>query len=265
MSSSYLSSLLLVLMLLGCDRSQPWTFRNGPSLMGGEPPTIRAEVYVGDCGACAPMGSRPYCERIAPGESGPQPTGLTEGQRYCFVGTALDAAGVAYGIGCVAETIGGGPIEITLAPIEPDTVIARVCSPPVVEFDAGPAFDAGPGMDAGVVVGVDAGPPLPDAGPPMDGGLSFGDPVTVRFIPRGPGAVYLRELPSRNDIGLPQPIREGRIRTLRGYVGYALEIDVEPDMGAVYLGIPGCGTSDPCSIQLDRSEDIVIPFATSGM
>lgn len=262
-SSSFRFS-LVVLALLGCDRSQPWTFRNGPSLGAEEPPAILAEVYAGDCGACAPMGSREYCAMLGPGESGPQPSGLADGATYCFVGTALDASGTAYGIGCEEQSVGGGSIEITLAPIEPDRVIARRCAPPQ-DFDAGPPFDAGPGMDAGVIVGLDAGPPPPDAGPPEDSGLSFGDPVTVRFVPRGPGAVYLRSLPERRNIGEPQPIREGRIRTLNAYVGFALEIDVEPDPGAVYLGIPGCGTRDPCPIQLDRTEDIVIPFATSGM
>lgn len=263
MSSSALgrAAACALLLLAGCDRSQPWRFRNGASIGDAPPPSILAEIYEGECGPCAPVGTRLYCETLEGTRAGARPDGLVDGEIYCFIGTALDEQGQAYGIGCETVQVGGGEIDITLAEIEPDRFIARRCPADVEPMDAGPPFDAGPGMDAGEVI-FDAGPPGQDAGPPMDGGLRFGDPVRVRFRPVGPGAVYLTVTQTGMPLGEPQPIREPTIRNVDAYVGFAVTIDPEPDADGVYLGIGGgCGTRDPCPIQFDRSEEIVIGFA----
>ncbi len=266
MSSSRPSDLALLALLValagGCDRSQPWTFRNGPTTGPERPPSILAEIYEGECGACEPRGARRYCETISGATAGARPDDLEDGATYCFVGTALDADGAAYAIGCDVVEVGqGGPIEVTLARIDAERVITRRCASDVA--DAGPPFDAGPGTDAGPLVGFDAGAPT-DAGPRQDGGLSVGDPVVVRFIPQGPGAVYLRRLPERTFLGTLQPFREPRIRVLEASVGFTLEIDAEPDSGATLVGITGaCGVTDPCAIRLTRSQDIYVRFATS--
>ncbi|RZO61316.1 MAG: hypothetical protein EVA89_12115 [Sandaracinaceae bacterium] len=264
---------LLLASAVGCEGTQPWQFRNGTGLDGTAPAQLIAEVYTGaECGfACAPPGERTYCEQLERGQRGTPPTGLVAGERYCFLGTALDEEGRAYAIGCTVAEVGGGPIEVTLSPIDEGRVIVRQCAPtPRVELDAGrmdsgTPFDAGPPPDAGA--DRDGGPPpdagpLLDAGPPRgDAGLPFGTPVVVHFEVFGPGAAWITEADTGRGIG-PQPLRPRTRLRLEAYVGFVLTIDAEADPDGTLTGIDGaCGTNDPCTIRLDRSEDIGIRFA----
>ncbi|MGE0791583.1 MAG: hypothetical protein AB7S26_38260 [Sandaracinaceae bacterium] len=227
----------------GCDRTQPWRFTNGASLGDAQPASIVAEVFEGDCGPCEPDGARRYCDVLAMGGTGAAPRDLVDGQTYCFVGTALDEAGTAYGVGCASARVGAGAIEVTLAAIEPDRFVARQCGPRI-DLDAG-AFDAGD-LDAG-------------AGG-SDAGLPVGTPVRVLYVPEGAGTVVFRDASGTPLIA--QAFRQPMRFQLDAYVGFVMQIDPMPDPGATYLGADGaCGTEDPCQVRLDRTEEIHIRFS----
>ncbi|MGE0791584.1 MAG: hypothetical protein AB7S26_38265 [Sandaracinaceae bacterium] len=264
---------LLALALLasasaGCDRRQPWEITNGSGLGPERPPLIIAEVYQGgQCGPCEPVGSRSYCAQITDEGRAPAPIGLQNGEGYCFMATALDAAGNAYGIGCQVAEAGAGPIRITLAPILPGRFIVPICEQGTsVGFDAsfpdaGPP-DAGP-PDAGPP-GLDAGPPR-DAGPGLDagpGGPPVGTPVNVRFSTVGDGAAYLFIHSTGQLLGeIPPAPGYGQ---LTAEVGDMMRIEAQPSAGSrlsnIYGG--GCGTQNPCVMRVSGSENVNVVFDT---
>lgn len=161
MTSEVRTCLALALLLGGgCRSEQPWVFQNGTGLPDEAPARIVAEVFEGgECGfACRPPGARVYCASVAANGQGPSPEGLDDGERYCFLGTAYDAAGQTLGVGCEVGTVGGAPITVTFAPSDEARQSACDLLP-----DGGAPFDAGPTpTDAGapsgpVVLTIEAG------------------------------------------------------------------------------------------------------------
>lgn len=118
-----------LLVLAGCGRDQPWSFRNGVGLDDAPPARILTEVYAGaECGIpCRPPGERVYCAEIDGASRGPAPRGLIDGERYCFVGTAFDASGGLISVGCEVATVGAGPITVTLSPSD-ELTRERACT-----------------------------------------------------------------------------------------------------------------------------------------
>ena len=245
--------LLALLTTAGCERRQEWTFYNGMRLDDSRPPTIVAEVFdQGECGfACQPPGDRVYCEELARDVMGPPPSGLTDGERYCFMGTALDEEGNAYAVGCAVAEVGGEPIHVPLSPIADGRVIHRTCQlGPIIDFDAGPpvSLDAGPRMDAGPG-GVDAGPPGFDAGPPrIDAGpgLPDGTPVRVTFDITGGGRVSFYDSSGRLMAG--RSFGNGSGLIVDAYVGFYCRAvwTVDPGYNLTTFELPGCSPTSPC-------------------
>ncbi len=256
------SAVVVVLSLWGCDRHQAWTFHNGSELDEARPPVLVAEVYTGgECGfACQPPGEQVYCEELGPGVQGNRPEGLAAGERYCFMGTALDESNNAYAIGCTVAVVGGEPIQVALSPIEDGRVLHRRCKPPPdIRFDAGMdagavGFDAGPGVDAG---GFDAGGPvLPDAGPAVD----YGRPVRVYFDVSGPGAAGIYDEAGRLMSG--GYLYDGHRLWVDAWVGFYARIEATPNAGSriTRIGVPECANASPCELLFVQNEVIDITF-----
>ncbi|MBX3271112.1 MAG: hypothetical protein KF729_12675 [Sandaracinaceae bacterium] len=263
--------LLCVLALAGCERRQAWTFQNGSELDEARPPLLVAEVYTGgECGfACQPPGQQVYCEELAGDARGSAPEGLRQGERYCFMGTALDAASEAYAIGCAVGTVGGEPIQVVLSPVEPGRVLRRRCQRPgpMVRFDAGladggldagpgfdagPAFDAGPGFDAG----FDAGTQIPaDAGPAVD----YSRPVRVYFEVSGSGTVGVFDSGGSLMGGW---LTNGHRLWVDAWVGFYARIEASPGGGqrVQRIGVPHCANASPCEFLFVQTETIPIVF-----
>lgn len=248
---------------LGCDRHQAWTFHNGTGLDEARPPTIVAEVYSGgECGfACQPPGEQVYCEELARGAQGDPPSDLRAGDRYCFMGTALDETNRAYAIGCAVAVVGGEPIDVALSPIEDGRVLHRRCQQgPDVRFDAGMmGFDAGVmGRDAGVMgsdagMGVDAGnPQLPDAGPEVD----YGRPVRVYFDVTGPGRVAVYDSDGSPMGGY---LYDGHRLWVDAWRGFYARIEAVPDSGSriQIIDVPHCANTSPCEFLFEINNDVV--------
>jgi len=255
--------LCALLATVGCDNDQAWTFHNGTGLDDARPPLIIAEVYSGgECGfACQPPGNRIYCSDVTGRGPAPAPTNLTDGERYCFMGTALDEAGDAYAVGCTVAEVGGDPIEVALSPIEDGRVIHRRCQLPMVMIDAGPGgFDAGPGpeLDAGPG-GFDAGPR--DAGVDAGPGLPQGTPVRVYFEIEGPGEVGIYDPDGRLMGG--EYLRGGWRLWVDAWVGFSVRIESRPNAGASLsrLDPPGCGLTSSCSFTFVDNATYVIGFS----
>ena len=206
-----------------------------------------------------------YCEELAAGARGSAPPDLQSGERYCFMGTALDERNQAYAIGCTVAVVGGEPIDVALSPIEDGRIIRRRCqSVPDVRFDAGvrmdagpgPTRDAGPGFDAGV--GVDAGPPpMPDAGP----AVNFRSPVRVYFEVSGPGQVGVFD--DDGDL-MGGYLYNGHRLWVDAWVGFYSRIEATPDPGAriTRIDVPHCGNMSPCEFLYAENEVIEIEFAS---
>jgi len=255
--------LCLLLVAGGCERDQPWTFHNGTGLDDERPPLIIAEVYSGgECGfACQPPGNRVYCADLAGRAEAPAPTNLMDGERYCFMGTAIDARGQAFAVGCTVAEVGGDPIDVALSPIEDGRVIIRQCElPPVVMIDGGPGgLDAGPGpADAGPG-GVDAGPR--DAGVDAGPGLPQGTPVRVYFDVEGPGQVSLYD--SDGSLIGGEPLQNGWRLWIDAWVGFYVRVESRPDPDAslTRLDPPGCGLATSCEFTFVDNATYVIAFS----
>ncbi|MCA9607897.1 MAG: hypothetical protein KC619_19945 [Myxococcales bacterium] len=257
----WVSAASALLCLLGCDRHQAWTFHNGAELDEARPPTIVAEVYGGgECGfACQPPGDQVYCEELGRGMQGEPPAGLRTGDRYCFMGTALDETNQAYAIGCAVAVVGGEPIDVALSPIEEGRVIHRRCRQgPSIRFDAGMdggavLVDAG-GLDAG---GLDAGPPLlPDAGPAVD----YGRPARVYFNVYGPGAVGVYDADGRLMGG--GYLYDRHQLWVDAWVGFYVRIEATPDAGSRLqsITVPECSNTSPCELLFATNQVIDITF-----
>ena len=260
-------ALSAALTALACAGEQPWTFRNGAGLDDAPPTAIVAEVHEGgECGfACQAPGRRVYCETIAGDATGPAPTELRHGERYCFIGTALDAAGTAYAIGCSVAEVGGRPIDIALSRIAEGRVVTRECQTrPRLMFDgAVPRVDAG-SMDAGSADAglVDAGPPPVDAGPPRsDAGLPYGTSVRVIFTVSGPGSMRVYDVDDAVLLA-GRLFVDREMLILDAYVGFRVRIEATPDSVGRFDRIGGpCGVRNPCTFELDRDEDITVYFS----
>lgn len=251
-----------LLSLLGCDRHQAWTFHNGAELDEAAPPVIVAEVYAGgECGfACQPPGDRVYCEELGPGARGTPPEGLRSGERYCFLGTALDETNRAYAIGCTVAVVGGEAIDVALSPIEAGRVIQRRCQQgPNIRFDGGMdggeiLVDAGGGVDAG---GFDAGPPvLPDAGPAVD----YQRRLTVYFNVYGPGRVGVFD--EDGNLMSGDYLYDRHRLWVEAWVGFYARIEATPNAGSRIqsIGVPECANTSPCEFLFVNNEEIDITF-----
>ncbi|MCB9594676.1 MAG: hypothetical protein H6719_18295 [Sandaracinaceae bacterium] len=222
----------------GCSSEQPWVFQNGTGLPDEAPARIVAEVYEGaECGfACRPPGRRVYCSSVSSGDRGPSPTGLSDGERYCFLGTAFDAAGDTIGVGCEVATVGGGPITITLSPSDEARQSACVDGPDASLPDAGPR----------------------DGGAPSDAGPPVGGPV-VLTIESGTGGGFLVQ----------------NVRTGRGWnVGSNVRFNLNTEVGNTYAIYPqvssgfrfdafeggGCGAFIPCELLMERDTLVRLSF-----
>ncbi|MBX3271113.1 MAG: hypothetical protein KF729_12680 [Sandaracinaceae bacterium] len=226
------SSLALALLAAGCSAEQPWEFRSGTGLPDEAPARLVAEVYEGaECGfACRPPGARVYCSTVAMGARGPAPSGLARGARYCFLGTAYDAAGRTIGVGCEVGTIGGDPITVTLAPS--DEARANQC-------------DADGGVPA-------------DAGPPPDGGVAPG-PVELTIL-AGPGGGFLvQNVATGRGWNVASGIRF--VLTTDPGTLYAIYPQVAAGHRFDRFEGGGCDVFIPCEIRVLASTTITLSFA----
>jgi len=173
---------------------------------------------------------------------GPAPTDLSDGQRYCFSGTAYDAAGQTIGVGCEVATVGAGPITVTLSPS--DETRAPACGEGI-DAGLGPQ-DAGVETDAGV--GVDAGQ---DPGPHL---------LTVETA--GNGGFFVQNVNSgRGWIVGSQPGRGVRFE-LRVTSGNTYQIHPSADDGYrfdLYAG-GGCDVFIPCEITVTRDVTVGLVY-----
>lgn len=247
----------------GCDRRQPWEITNGAGLGSSQPPQIVAEVYEGgECGPCEPTGDRVYCSSLTRGNDGPIPSGLRNGEPYCFMATALDEEGDAYAIGCQDAVAGDSPVRVVLAPIQPGRFVVPSCQDGPIVFVDGSFPDAGPGPDAGPR--MDGGPPSPDAGPPRDAGpppYPDGTVVRVTFAYEGSGSALIFEQSTGGFVGdIPQVPGYGQLTATVGED--VVRVEATPASGWELVEIRGGGCSDvsPCVIPITRPDSVRVVF-----
>jgi len=220
-------ALIALSLLAACSSEQAWEFRNGVELPPGEPDRIVATVHRGaDCGfACRPPGELLYCAEVGAGAQGPAPSNLSDGERYCFVGTAFDAAGELFGVGCQVATVGGGPITVTLAPS--DDVREDRCR----------------------VGGADAGAPGPDAGPGS---------LTLRVVSAGGGGFLVQNVRTGRGFDVPP----GVAFNLTVDPGSTYEIFPRVASGFRFDRFEGgaCDVFIPCRVTVNASTTIELFF-----
>ncbi|MCB9600145.1 MAG: hypothetical protein H6722_01905 [Sandaracinus sp.] len=198
--------LALVASLLagvGCSERVPWVFRPGDEV-DTTPTIVRAEVHpaeVCDRG-CAVQSSPLYCGLFVPPGPGPRPSGLSERETYCFVGTAFDETGVAFARGCAMGRIGDEvPVEVTLDPAvlaERPTCNPRDAGLPDSGMPMDGGFDAGP--PDGEILDAPVDVPEPDAGPgPFQLTVRTGSGGGMDVVLRLPGVIRTWDIPA--DVG----------------------------------------------------------------
>jgi hypothetical protein len=140
---------------LGCqanDRALEWEVVFGGEVDSQRAVRVETRIFRGGCGSDVEVYFAPV-EPLAP--MGAQPPRLSPGT-YGFDAIALDDACVAYGVGCVEQTLpldDGERITVTLSPTPVE--LAR-CEPAQCARGAcvGDVGDAGPDTDARVDTGV---------------------------------------------------------------------------------------------------------------
>lgn len=184
---------------LGCAERKPWVFRPGEGV-DTTPTLVRAEVHPAEVceRGCAVQTDPIYCGLFVPPGPGPVPSGLSESQTYCFVGTAFDETSVAFARGCALGRVAGdAPIEVELAP----AVLSErpTCSPRDAGLPDGGPFDAG--HDTGAPDGdLPDGPvdvPEVDAGPgPFQITVRTGSGGGLDVVLRLPGVIRTWDIPA---------------------------------------------------------------------
>ncbi|MEZ4247370.1 MAG: hypothetical protein R3B99_03915 [Polyangiales bacterium] len=192
-----------LLASVGCSERVPWVFRPGDEV-DTTPTIVRAEVHPADVceRGCAVQSSPLYCGLFVPPGPGPRPSGLSERETYCFVGTAFDETGVAFARGCAMGRIGDEvPVEVTLDPAvlsERPTCNPRDAGLPDSGMPMDGGFDAGP--PDGEILDAPVDVPEPDAGPgPFQLTVRTGSGGGLDVVLRLPGVIRTWDIPA--DVG----------------------------------------------------------------